>query len=118
MSQYGRSTVQRSLRRMKRTGKVHPATLYVRGASDTFTAVSYANCYVQPIAQSSALDTGGSPNSSATANLWQIGESSVPSADDKLRDADGDTWLILSVVTRQNADAGFAIHDLQLVRSP
>jgi len=116
--QYGRSTVLRSLARMRRTGKVNAATLYVRASGDTFTAVTYANCYLSPVASSSGLGGGGSPSSSTTGYLWQIGESTAPSADDKLRDADGNYWLILGVTTRQNADSGFAVHDLHLMRSP
>lgn len=113
--QYGRSTVLRSLARMRRTGKVNAATLYRRTAgTDAFdTAQAYANAYLYPTNTSTGLGGDGFPANSARAVLWQIGETLAPNVDDRLR-IDGETFAVTGVETRQNADAGFAIHDLRL----
>lgn len=115
MSSFGRPAVLRALRRHRRTGKVTTAILYRRTAgTDAFdTTQTYANAYLYPTNISTGLGGDGYPASSATAVLWQLGETLTPLVDDKLRIAN-ETFAVLSVQTELNADAGFAVHVLQL----
>ncbi len=103
---------------MEKQPKRAAGTLRVRAAGDTFANVPYANTYTEPISETTALGTGGTPTATTTATLWQLGESAAPSTDDLFLDAAGIIWLIVGVRTRLNGDSGYAAHDLTLMRSP
>jgi hypothetical protein len=105
---YGLRTVLADLRKHRRTGKVVSATL-TRGPAFT-TTQAYANAYVAPVGGTSGLGGDGYPSQTTTAYLWQLGETYVPRPDDRLA-VGGNTWLVVAVTTRLNADTGYAVHD-------
>src|SRR4051812_8846682 len=111
MSTFGRPTVLRSLRRHRRTGKVVAATLKRRTAgTDDFESISYANAYLAPVDSMTGLGGDGYPAQTTTLYLWQVGETRAPRVDDKLT-VSGNTWIVVAVRTRLNADSGYAVHD-------
>jgi hypothetical protein len=110
----GRETVQRARKRAARFGKLVSGTLVMNDGSST--AVTYANLYVAPVNESSALGGNGSPTQSATVYAFQMGETGgYPRADDSWTIA-GVSYLIHAVTTRCNADSDYAVHDCQCSR--
>lgn len=111
MSFNGRPSVLRSLRKHRRTGKVTSATLHVRTAgTDDFADVVYTNAYLAPVGSVTGLGGDGFPSQTTTLYLWQVGESTAPKVDNKAT-ISGNTWLIVAITTRLNADSGYALHD-------
>jgi hypothetical protein len=115
MSFMGRESVVRA-RDLKRDygGKLVSGTLT---PSDGSTAVTFANIYLQPASEDTALGRTGTPEVSAAATVYRMGETSRPRADDTLSVGDFD-WLVLHVTTRLNADesTNYAVYDCRLVR--
>ena len=111
MSSFGRAAVLRSLRRHRRTGKVTTATLYARTVgTDDFQAVPWANAYLSPVSSQTGLGGDGYPSQTTTLYLWQVGETSAPKVDYRVS-VSGNTYLIVGIQTRLNADTGYALHD-------
>lgn len=113
---FGRASVQATLFKQFRTGKVTSGTLKVRGDGDALTSHTWANMYVYPLDEITGLGGGGSPNISGRATLYRLGETVAPRVDDKLVDGTGRTWQITRVNSRLNADESdnFAVYDCDL----
>ena len=111
MSFNGRPSVLRSLRKHRRTGKVTSAVLKPRTAgTDDTSSVTYANAYLAPVGSVTGLGGDGYPSQTTTLYLWQVGEATAPKVDYKAV-ISGNTWLIVAITTRLNADSGYALHD-------
>lgn len=114
---YGAASVIASRNKHIATGKViTSAVLKVRGSADTYTSVPYANAYVWPV-----QDVTGLPDNQAvqhtTIVLWQMLSGEVaPVSDDQIT-IGSDTWLVVSVLTRLNADTNYAVHDCTVSRA-
>ena len=112
---YGKDSVLRSLLYFQRTGKITTSgTLKKRTSGDTFgTTVAWGNLYVWPQQELTGLGADGYPNRQSSIVMWRINESYAPSPDDHLV-IGADTYLILTVTTRLNADGGesYAVYDL------
>jgi hypothetical protein len=113
---FGKTSVRATLRMHKAsTGKVQSGTLKVRGASDTFTEVTWNNAYLEPAGEQTGLD-GGAATVQTTGQLWQTGEAYGPRVDDIYVDSSSVSWLITFVRTSRNADSGYAVHQCSFVR--
>lgn len=111
---YSRTSVRALLRMHKAsTGKVFAATLTPQDGSG---AVSYSNCYIWPVTETTARGGVGAPDEQTTGVLWQVGETTEPRVDDSLTDSLDRTWIINQVTTKLNADTNYAVHDLALSR--
>jgi hypothetical protein len=113
---YGAESVIASRDKHLNTGDVYAGTLRVRASAGTFTSVAWANYYLDPEVEQSALGGGGIEPLAATLYLWQIGETTAPRPDDCFLDADGETWLLTSVKSRLTADADHGVHDCRATR--
>lgn len=114
---YGQETVIKARNRHARTAKLVSAVLTTNETSPA--TVTYANAYVYPENEASALGEGGSPVVTTRIVIYALGESTstFPRADDTLV-ASGNSYLINRVATRQNGDAatGYAIYDCDVSR--
>lgn len=105
---YGKNEVYKAWRKQpKKTTVGH----YRRTSGDTFAAVINFSGYVYPVTEKSGLSGSGASVQSTTIVLYQMGETYAPSAEDKLVDSTGRTWLIDSLNSRMNEDANWGIHD-------
>ena len=111
----GRESVERARDRARDYfGKVTSGTLVMNDGSST--NVSYANLYVAPVTEQTAMGGSGSPNQTARIYCFQMGETAgVPRADDYWS-IGGVSYLIRTVTTRCNADTNYGIHDCDCIR--
>lgn len=111
---FGYQTVQRTLRKHFRTGKVKSGTLKYRtkGSGDTFTSITWTYLYVWPAEEVSGLQATGFPDINGVITLYRSGEAVAPRADDQIV-VDSVTNIIKQVTPRLNADEaiGSAVYD-------
>ena len=114
MSLIGKNTVFRFIAKYP---KQTTGTLYKRTGGDTFAAgVAYAHIYFPPNMNETGITNNGTPSRSGDVLMFQAGESIAPEPDDKLTDADGNTWIVYTVKTSLNFQAGYAVHRVGLMQ--
>lgn len=111
---YGRESVIELRDLFLETGKLLTSAVLTK--SDGSGTVTYANAYVYPVQEQTALGQGGTPNATTHGVIFQLGESDAPRVDDAIL-VGGDSWLVLNVLTSDNADASYARHSLSLIRA-
>lgn len=92
------------------------ATLFKRTGGDTFDdGTAYANVYFPPKSVESGITSDGVPNHPNTLFMYQEGEAETPAIDDKVIDADGNLYLVLTVTSSLNFTANWGVHKLSIV---
>jgi len=91
----------------------------VRNSTDVLSSVSWANMYIPPIDETSAIGRGGSPNKTSLATLWRTGETTDVRADYQIV-ANSVTYLVVDVRRRMDADldSNFCIYDCTIATNP
>lgn len=92
------------------------ATLFKRTGGDTFdSGTLYANVYFPPKSVESGISGDGVPNQVSSLFMYQEGEAESPAIDDKVIDAAGVLYLVLSVTSSLNFTANWGVHKLSVV---
>jgi hypothetical protein len=114
---YGiRSVLADYKKHLRGTGKVVTSSLYVR-LVDAFPTTETYQSYYPPDTESTALGRGGMPLNTVQVTLWQMGQTNAPRPDDNIAGPDGKRFLVVSVQSRLNADAGYGVHECSLMRA-
>jgi hypothetical protein len=102
---------------MRMFPKLTTGTLYTRTGGDTFSSgTAYAKIYEPPNMDATGFGGDGMPGTAGDIILFQMGESVAPFPDDKLTDANGNTWLIQTVESRHNFDSTHGVHRCHCVQ--
>ncbi len=112
----GAESVQLDLQQAMLFGKViTSAIVKTRTSLDVLTSVSFANVYVSPISQDTAMGVGGIKSRDTLAYVWRMGETTDIRPDMQMV-VDSVTYLIVSVKRRLDADISlnFCIYDCHL----
>lgn len=96
---------------MRMFPKLTTGTLYTRTGGDTYNSgTPYAKIYEPPNMNATGFGGDGMPGTAGNIIFFQMGEALAPLPDDKMTDANGNSWLIQTVQSRHNFDSTHGVH--------